>query len=426
MALAVRPGKIFKTTLDLQSLDPNESHSIGLSVVDLTQWEDGEWQIIEPNTDFDTSALSSCKEWIQLRTTSVDLGPMGARSVDVFLRVPPGIRGFYTAGILASLKPRPDATDITVILRFLVPVLAEVQGRPMRHKIELEDIGLELVEGFGGKPATTMVSMNVANNGGTYSHLQAFAKVRGFWDGHWREVTDSEFKGVSIIPGAKFKLKHNIERSLPPGKYRVSGALYVDGRRAKRIEKELNFVGDTSITKVATDAPLDVLPSNVLINCRPGATRTTAIKVRNASDETVNIQTGLALPGNLQGVAFGDLKGDDLDCTEWVKIQPESFTLRSMSQQSVRITATMPKSVEMNPCHLCYKREHQYRTFRPWNEAKPRPQGGLTVLYCRPVRQFWTHPLYPHQVQSRGCNRNGCAQSIDSAQQQQIRYNAAA
>jgi len=351
MDLAVRPGRIFKTSLDLQSLDPNEAHSIELSVVELTQYDDGEWQIIEPNTDFDTSALSSCKEWIQFRPASVDLAPMGAHSVEVFIRVPPGIRGFYTAGILATLRARPDATDITVILRFLVPLLAEVQGRPMRHKIELEDIGMELVEGVGGKPATTMVSMDISNNGGTYSHLRAFAKVRGFWDGHWREVTDAEFKGVGIIPGAKFKLRHNIERSLPPGKYRISGVLYVDGRRAKRIENELNFVGDTSIKKVAIDAPLDVLPSNVLINCRPGATRTTAIKVRNASDETVNIQTGLALPGNLQGAAFGDLKGDDLDCTEWVKIEPESFTLRSMSQQSIRITAAMPKSVEMNPCY---------------------------------------------------------------------------
>ncbi len=351
MDLAVRPGRIFKTTLDLQSLDPNEAHSIDVSVVELTQWEDGEWRIIEPNTDFDTSALSSCREWIQFRPTRVDLTPMGAQSVDVFLRVPPGIRGFYTAGILATLRPRPDATDITVVLRFLIPVLTEVQGRPMRHKIELEDIGMELVESVGGKPTTTVVSMDISNNGGTYSHLRAFAKVRGFWDEHWREVTDSEFRGVSIIPGAELKIKNNIERSLPPGKYKISGVLYVDGRRAKRIEKEINFAGDTSIMKVATDAPLDVLPSNVIINCRPGATRTTAVKIRNASDETVNIQTGLALPGNLRGVAFGDLKGDDLDCTEWVKIQPESFTLRSMSQQSIRITATMPKSVEMHPCY---------------------------------------------------------------------------
>jgi len=390
MDLAVRPGRIFKTSLDLQSLDPNEAHSIALSVVELTQWEDGEWRIIEPNdetnVDFDTSVLSSCKEWIRFRPTSVDLVPMGAQTVDVFLRVPPGIRGFYTAGILASLKSRPFATDITVLLRFLVPVLAEVQGRPMRHKIELEDIGMELVKAVGDKLPTTTISMDISNNGGTYSYLKAFAKVRGFWDGHWREVTDAEFKGVSIIPGAEFKLKNDIGRSLPPGKYKISGVLYVDGRRAKRIEKELNFVGDTSITKVATDAPIDVLPSNVLINCRPGATRTTAIKIRNASDETVNIQTGLALPGNLQGVAFGDLKGDDLDCTGWVKIEPEKFTLRSMRQQSIRITASMPKSVEMHPCY--------YALLGLFTTYPDGQKGGVTTAHiCVANESISTEPF---------------------------------
>ena len=388
MDLAVRPRRIFKTTLDIQSLDPNEAHSIELSVVELTQWEDGEWRILEdPNTDdFDISTLSSCSEWIRFRPTSVDLTPMGAESVEVFLRVPPGIRGFYTAGILATLKARPDATDITVILRFLIPILAEVQGRPMRHNIKLEGIGMELVKAVGGKPATTTISMDISNNGGTYSHLKAFAKVRGFWDGHWREVTEAEFKGVSIIPGVEFKLKHNIERSLPPGKYRISGVLYVDGRRAKRIEKELNFVGDTSITKVATDAPLDVLPSNVIINCRPGATRVAAIKIRNASDETVNIQTGLALPGNLRGVAFGDLKGDDLDCTEWVKIEPESFTLRSMSQQSIRIIATMPKSAAMHPCY--------YALLGIFSTYPDGQKGGVTTAHiCVTDESISTEPF---------------------------------
>jgi len=195
--------------------------------------------------------------------------------------------------------------------------------------------------------------MDVSNKGGTYSRLKAFAKVRGFWDGHWREVTEAEFAQTSIIPGVKFKLKTDIGRSLPSGKYSLSGVLYVDGRRAKRIEKKIDFVGDTSITKVATDAPLDVLPSELIINCRPGATRVAAIKVRNASDETVNVQTALALPRNLQGAAFGDdLKGDDLDCTAWLKLEPESFTLPSYRQQTIRVTAAMPKSLEaMHPCY---------------------------------------------------------------------------
>jgi hypothetical protein len=50
-------------------------------------------------------------------------------------------------------------------------------------------------------------------------------------------------------------------------------------------------------------------------------------------------------------VAFGDLKGDDLDCTEWVKVMPEKLTLTSMSQRNIRIVATMPKSTTMHPCY---------------------------------------------------------------------------
>jgi len=386
MELAVRPGKIFKTSLDLQSLDPNEIHSIDLSIVELTQYDDGEWQIIEPNSDFDISNLSSCSQWIGFRPASVDLTPMDAKSIDVFLRVPAGVRGFYTAGIIASMRPRPDVGGIAVILRFLIPILVEVQGRPMRHQIELDGIEMELNEAAGGKPATTIVSMDISNNGGTYSRLKTFAKVRGFWDGHWREVTEAEFKGVSIIPGAKFKLKNNIGRSLPPGKYRLSGVLYVDGRRANRIEKEINFVGDTSIKKVATDAPLDLRPSEVLINCRPGATRTAAVTVRNASDETVNVQMGLALPGNLQGVAFGDLKGDDLDCTGWLKIEPEKFTLRSMNQQSVRIIATMPKSAAQHPCY--------YALLGMFSTYPDGQRGGVTTAYiCVADESISTEPF---------------------------------
>lgn len=396
MEVAVRPGKIFKTTLDLQSLDPNEVHTIDLSIVELTQYDDGEWQIIEPNSvddpnspnfGFDISTLSSCSQWIGFKTASVVIKPFTEQSVDVYLRVPAGVRGFYYAGILASLRPRPDITGIPLVLRFFVPVLVEVQGRPIRHRVELkEDIGMKLVEAAEGKPATTVVSMGISNNGGTYSSLKAFAKVRGFWDGHWREVTEVEFPQVSIIPGAEFKLNKNIGRSLPSGRYQLSGVLYVDGRRTNRVEKEISFVGDTSVTKVAVDTPLDLRPSEVLINCRPGATRTAAVTVRNASDETVNVQMGLALPGNLQGVAFGDLKGDDLDCTGWLKIEPEKFTLRSMSQQSVRITAVMPKSAAQHPCY--------YALLGMFSTYPDGQRGGVTTAYiCVADESISTEPF---------------------------------
>ncbi len=352
MDLTSLPGRTIKTVLDLQSIDPNEVLTVDLRVTELSQEEDGQWRIIEPNDVIDRSKLSSCKDWISLGRESIDVVPFGMDRVAVNIRVPRRTRGFYSATIVATVRPRPDVTgNVFVIVRFLIPVLIEVQGRPMRHKVELGDMGLEFVRPMQGNPATTNVTMQIDNNGGTRSRLKSFAVVKGFLDGHWRAITTAEFGGTGIIPGAKLKLKSNISRPLPAGKYRISGVLYVDGRRAKRATQEITFASDPSVTKVASDATLDLYPSDLMISGRPGAVRTDAIRVYNASDETVNVQTALALPPRLKGIAFGDLKGNDLDCSTWLRVEPDRFTLASNAQRSIRIVATMPGNIDVHPCY---------------------------------------------------------------------------
>ena len=354
MDLTALPRKVIETGIDLHSTDPNEEHEIDLSIAELSQWQDGEWRIIEPNSGVDLSKLSSCSKWISLGSKSVKIPLLGTIRVPVTIRVPPRTRGFYVAGIIASVKPRPvlaAGIQADVKVRFLIAVLITVQGRPLPHKIELGEMGLEFIEPYRDNPATTNVLMNIDNNGGTRSHIKGFAQVKGFLDGHWRTITTAEFDSTRIIPGAKLQLRSNLGRSLPTAKYRVSGWLYVDGRRASRTMNELDFVGDTSVTKVVTDAPLDLDPSVVSISCQPGATRPAVIKVYNASDETVNVQADVRLPHFLQGVAFGDLKGVDLDCSGWLKIEPEKFTLRSHAQQSIRIIAEMPETASIHPCY---------------------------------------------------------------------------
>ena len=352
--IAALPRRVFNTVLGLQSFDPNQTQIADISIIEMTQWEDGQWRIIEPNSDFDTSKLSSCSKWISVEPETVEIPPVNSAYIKVSVRVPRRTRGFYAAGILVTLRPRPDLEgNVAVRVRFLVPVLVEVQGRPLRNKIELGDMELELIEPRQGNPATTHVLMNIDNTkGGTRSNLKGFAQVKGFLDGHWREITTAEFGGTRIIPGAKLRLRSNLNRSLPSAKYKVSGWLYIDGRRAQRTTKEIDFVGDTSVTKVVTDTPLDLLPSVVSISGQPGATRMAAIKVYNASDETVNVQTAIGLHRFLQGAAFGELKGVDLDCTGWLTTEPQKFTLRSHTQQSISIIAKMPDTVSASlPCY---------------------------------------------------------------------------
>ncbi|MHC4497122.1 MAG: hypothetical protein ACYSYM_15010, partial [Planctomycetota bacterium] len=96
--LQVRPGRRVVSAIQIQSLDPNGTHIIDLSVVDLTQNVDGGWQIIEPNEDLtdpnssnfgiDRSKLASCSKGLRLSTTSITLGPNERLPVELNLAIP--------------------------------------------------------------------------------------------------------------------------------------------------------------------------------------------------------------------------------------------------------------------------------------------------------------------------------------------------
>jgi len=374
------PGRLYDTILKFSSTDPNAIHTIDLYLVDLTQWEDSSWRIIEPNSadpndaNFDRSKLSSCIDWISIDRKTIELSPLGIYELGLKLRVPRGIRGFYAAGIMASLRPRPEKIQgIAVVVRFLVPVLVEVQGRPMRHDVGYKDVGLEALASTGKYPATTLVSVNVANNGGTYSNLKVFTRLRGFLGGHWRQITETEFPGANIMPGVELNLRSSVERALPAGKYRINGVLYVDGRRSRMFDKEIDFAGHPGVKDVAGDAPLILEPSEVFISALPGATRTAALRVFNGSDETVNVQASLALPDSLYNVTFGDVRGEDLNCAEWVQVVPDRFTLTSGGQQTVRVSAAMPSFAAVHPCY--------YSVLRLQSTYADGQNAGLATTY---------------------------------------------
>jgi hypothetical protein len=362
LELAVTPGKLIKSALEVHSFDPNELYNINMSVVELSQAEDGSWAIIEPNdpTDpnspfygFDISKLSSCKDWVSLRPSTFDLPPMGRVPVELSLRVQRGVRGFFGAGILATTSPMQGVGNVSVVVRFVVPVIVEIQDRPMRPRVQATDIGMEFIPASEQTKARTAVSMTIENTGGTFSRVKPGVRIWSFSGGHWKVITTTDFPETGIIPGAKLNLRTDVRKDLPKGKYKAAGILYVDGRRTPRIEKEIDFVGDPAVTRVGADAPLDLDPVDVTIDGMPGSTRTATLKVINASDETVNIRTAMGLPGILQLGALGDVKGEDLDCTGWLKITPEQFTLSGEGgQQTIRIVSEIPNASMPHPCYF--------------------------------------------------------------------------
>ena len=384
LEVQVTPGKMISQVINVRSFMPDRKLPLELSVVELSQSEDGQWLVVDPNGindpnspsfGFDLSRLSSCKDWVRLPTNAVTLDPLQGVPLEVTMRVPRGLRGFYTAGIIVSMKSqsRQPGVGMSVVMELLIPVIVEIEGRAVTPRIEATDVGMEFVPAGGGGRATTAVSMRIDNSGSTFSRLRPIVRVWSFSGGYWRVISTKEFGDQGIIPGAKLNLKSNLNKSLPGGKYKLAAELYVDGRRTKRVQKEVEFAGDPTITQVMADKPLDLEPLEITIESLPGAMRTGAVKVYNGADATVNVRTALGLPPVLQETVVGEIKGEDMDCTSWLKVIPEQFTLQGEGgRQNLQIVATMPNPVATHPCY--------YALLALWATYPDGQQAGVTTM----------------------------------------------
>ena len=351
MEFTARAGQAVEGVLELRNAGADEAKTLELKLVELTQGSDGGWQIIEPESKVDTSKLPSCLKWIKLSADSVVVDPMKMAPVTVTVKTPPTARGFYLAGLIAQIKAKPAEKGITIVVRFMIPILLEIEGRPERQQIELTDTGMTFRKAGANLPAATLVSMGVANDGRTYSRTKGSVKVMFSSGGRWRPVSTADIKEIGILPSVKLNLSADLGRRLPSGKYKLTAALSVDGRRVKALEKEIDFEGDPAVTKLAVDTALSLDPLELTIAGAPGAMRTAVLKVENASEDAVNIEAGSLIPAPLRGVAFGELKGDDLSCAAWLEVAPAKFTLRAGGKQNVRVIAKMPKAEKMQAAY---------------------------------------------------------------------------
>jgi len=359
----VEPARRFSYEVVLENLSTVTTETISLSLMDLTQDPNGIWREIpagDPNGG--TSALRSCVSWLSLEKDVVEVTPFGRVPLKLIIKTPSGRRGYYFAAVLAQSAPRTELVEgmtTMTILQYIIPVILEVSGRPMRHKVDLNDVGLEFQSQTATRPAATMVAMDIENIGGTFSRLQGFARVFGEWGGHWRKIMQVQFPETGIIPGVKLHLRQDVGRALPSGKYKVEGYLYVDAQRSGRVEKELEFKGDPRVMTVHAEVALDLSPREVFIETIPGATRGDSLTVANASEEGVTITTELMLPEHMaQIVNARGVPGEAYGCVDWVTVEPRQFTLRGYGRQNLKIIARMPDSAAELPNHYAMIRLH--------------------------------------------------------------------
>lgn len=336
-----RPGHTISVPLRVSNTSASSSLDIDIRLMGLTQTPEASWWIVD--SDGDTPHQASLLEWTALETSRLSIPRATSMETQLTLDVPRSAHGAYFGALLVE-TPRPEgAVGMVVRTRFLIPIIAQIKGRPARHNVDIEDIQMTFDDGSDNGGPTTHVELAVANDGRTYSRIIGEVVIERLSEdsGSWYPVSRFRTEEKSIIPGVAISLRKNLERRFPSGDYRLNAQLNVDGRRVKPIEKIVSFEGDPSVDSLAFDTRLQLDSDLVSLDIVPGATRTTSLKVENPGSEAVKVSVGVELPGDLRGVALGDLRGDRYSAVPWLEVHPDEFVIRPRSSRNIRVTSRL-------------------------------------------------------------------------------------
>ena len=350
----VPPARSARIPIEIANTSDRDAQVLELEIVDMLQQPNGQWQFLREGSDELQGAPLSSSEWISLDDNAIELDAGETETVPLMARLPANARGTYIAGLLVRSRPAGDSdAAVRIRLQFLVPVILSVEGRPARQQIAIPDLTMEFFRpvGFGGAPRgepTTIAYIHADNEGQTYSRLNGYLQVDRQQGGSWRRVTRLDVEDRGIIPGASLKLPFDMERVLPPGTYRLTSQIEVDGRRLPRVVREISYAGDPDAepgdtVDTAFDATLILEPPLVEMDIVPGATRTATLSITNPNDQRLNVNIAAATPEALAGKVMGDLLGETLAATPWIRISPSQFTIRPEGQRNVRVVSRIPR-----------------------------------------------------------------------------------
>lgn len=340
MTLSARPGQKVTQVLEVRNTLPEKALTLVLSLWDMRQGENATWNAIPASTD---GTGRSCLPWLSLDTKSIEIKPIETSLVNITLQVPPNARGTYAAGIAVQTQRDPKATGVVMVIRFIVPVIVEIQGPPVRQKVEIADVGMVYSAAGDGKTSQTQISVNVANLGENFPRLKLSVRISRQDGTRWRRVWTEEFEEKGILPDQSVKFTAAPKRNFPSGKYQMEASMIVDGRRMKPLTKEVDYVGDPNAGPLASSINLVMEPQRVECEAVSGARRRAYVTLRNPTDEAVNVTLGVKQVQALQGVMLGETRGDDFSAHAWVSITPPQFTLAKNGKRKVAVQFAFPR-----------------------------------------------------------------------------------
>lgn len=342
MEASIAPGRTVNIPLEIRNTEGAEGRDIDIRLAEVSQNLDGSWKLIEPGTDTPLASYSA-RPWASLSAETLRIAPLEPAEVMVQLSPPANAQGAYFMAVLAETRLPEDSQGVTVRMRFAIPVIIEIEGRPARQQVSLADAIMTFVAADADSAATTTAALRVENKGRTYSRVKGLLNIERKIEDRWRPVTRFNIRERAILPGLTLELGEDLKRRLGSGSYRLRGELTVDGRRVPPIDKEISFVGDPAADSLAFDTALILSPAMVAMDIVPGATRTTVLRVENPGTDPVTVDLSAATPPSLGGVSMGELMGVELSAEPWTDIVPAKFTIRPGTKQNVRVLSRVPK-----------------------------------------------------------------------------------
>jgi hypothetical protein len=341
-------GQLVELPLQIRNIAGQGSIVVNLRLVELTQSLQGGWRPVEPDSDEDTSSFLSSRQWTSLSSNQVTVAPLQPADVTVRISVPTSARGVYFAGVIAETPAPENPQGVSVRVRFLIPIIVYVQGRPVPQSVALDNISMAYRADPGTSPTTT-AHLRIVNLGRTFPRVRGTLRVEREHEGRWRSVTSSEIPEKGIIPGATLELGDDLRRRLPSGTYRLRGELFVDGRRVAALEEEVAFEGDPTADAVAYDTALILSPPILDLDVLPGASRTTIVRVENPGDDPIDVVMSATIPRDLLGVETDRLSGGELSAAAWTEIRPSEFTIEPGRWQNIRVVSRVPREGAPHP-----------------------------------------------------------------------------
>jgi len=350
---SVRPGETFSYVLNVENTDRFNPLTLDVLVMDFVEDELGTYQLVPPG-----STPYSAVKWIKVSPKKLTIPPGKTKTVEVTVSAPRGIPGGLYGAVVFKIHPGQGGEEegalgetmfefqMASFLELVIKGTAQrLEAHAVSFKVEKSKKYMFLRQRVGDN--ALVFTTTILNQGNVHIFTKGLLILRTKQGRTVARMPLGGGRGV-ILPGAKVNLMSVLTRQLPPGDYIARAIVNYGGNRPVVAETEFS-VQETQLTTKETSAKemarFLVEPQNLEIELRPGAFRSTVIKVVNRGKETIKLR-GYVLP-----LVF-DIYGNILPESEreekfpWVEVRPSVFTLKPGQTRRVRLMMKPPRDAK--------------------------------------------------------------------------------